>query len=46
MEKNTTGTADLSSKKRLFYIDNLRIFLAVLVILQHLIVAYGGGTGK
>ncbi len=30
-----------SSKARLFYIDNLRIFLIALVVLHHLIITYG-----
>lgn len=34
------------ARQRLVYIDNLRVFLTVLVIIQHLIVAYGGGSGS
>ncbi|WP_017299503.1 acyltransferase family protein [Nodosilinea nodulosa] len=35
-----------ASKKRLLYIDNLRIFLTILVIIHHLIVGYGGASGR
>jgi surface polysaccharide O-acyltransferase-like enzyme len=37
--------ARVSGKKRLFYIDNIRIYLTVLVILHHVAVAYGGSGG-
>ncbi len=29
------------TKNRLFYVDNLRIFLIALVVLHHLIITYG-----
>jgi surface polysaccharide O-acyltransferase-like enzyme len=32
-----------SALKRLFHLDNLRVFLTVLVILHHASIAYGGG---
>lgn len=35
-----------TSKERLLYIDNLRILLTILVIIQHLIVGYRGGSGN
>ncbi len=31
-----------SGKKRLFYIDNIRIFLTILVVLHHTAIGYGG----
>jgi fucose 4-O-acetylase-like acetyltransferase len=31
--------------KRIFYIDNLRLFLTILVVLHHVAVAYGGSGG-
>ncbi len=34
-----------SSKTRMFYIDNIRIYLTILVILHHVAVAYGGSGG-
>ena len=34
-----------SVKPRLFFIDNLRAFLIILVILQHLAITYGAPTG-
>lgn len=37
-KKNTT--------ERLLYVENIRIFLIIFVIIQHLIVGYGGGSGK
>ena len=33
------------SRPRLFYIDNLRILLTILVILHHLAIIYGGSGG-
>jgi peptidoglycan/LPS O-acetylase OafA/YrhL len=35
-----------TSDSRLFFIDNLRVFLIVLVILQHLAITYGAPTGS
>jgi len=32
-------------KSRIFYIDNLRIYLTILVILHHIAMAYGGSGG-
>jgi len=37
---NPTG-----QKSRIFYIDNLRIYLTILVILHHITMAYGGSGG-
>jgi surface polysaccharide O-acyltransferase-like enzyme len=34
-----------STKPRMFYIDNIRIYLTILVILHHVAVAYGGMGG-
>ncbi|MHA1977648.1 MAG: acyltransferase family protein [Candidatus Hodarchaeales archaeon] len=49
MENNTTTTITdhpvSSKKKRIFYMDNIRIYLTVLVILHHLAVGYGGSGG-
>lgn len=42
--KSQNSTASMAG--RLVYIDNLRIFLTILVVLQHVIVAYGGGSGQ
>ena len=33
-------------KPRLFFIDNLRTMLIILVILQHLAITYGSPTGS
>jgi surface polysaccharide O-acyltransferase-like enzyme len=33
---------DVNSGSRLFYLDNLRVYLSVLVILHHAAIAYGG----
>jgi hypothetical protein len=38
---NVSGTVS----KRVFYIDNIRIYLTILVILHHVAVAYGGSGG-
>jgi surface polysaccharide O-acyltransferase-like enzyme len=35
----------IDTKPRKFYIDNLRIYLTILVILHHVAVAYGGSGG-
>ncbi|MHA2003088.1 MAG: acyltransferase family protein [Candidatus Thorarchaeota archaeon] len=40
--KVTTPTIQ---KSRIFYIDNLRIYLTILVILHHIAMAYGGSGG-
>ena len=37
----STAEAKLSTKVRLFFIDNLRILLTILVILHHLAITYG-----
>jgi surface polysaccharide O-acyltransferase-like enzyme len=34
-----------SQKKRMFYLDNVRIYLTILVILHHATLAYGGSGG-
>ncbi|MFW9920243.1 MAG: acyltransferase family protein [Candidatus Thorarchaeota archaeon] len=34
-----------SQKSRIFYIDNIRIYLTVLVILHHITIGYGGSGG-
>ncbi|OKS86416.1 acyltransferase family protein [Mucilaginibacter polytrichastri] len=45
----SSQTASLSSApghpQKLFYIDNLKIFLTVLVILHHTVITYGGSGG-
>ena len=41
-EKTVTTRADEESSTRLFYLDNLRIYLTILVILHHTAIAYGG----
>jgi surface polysaccharide O-acyltransferase-like enzyme len=38
-------SAALDQPKKLFYIDNLRIILTVLVILHHTVIAYGAAGG-
>jgi len=40
------AATDAASTDRLLYIDNLRIFLTALVVVHHLIVAYGGFSGR
>ncbi len=45
MSKNTARSSN-SSVKRLFYVDNLRIYLISLVVLHHVAVGYGGGVGS
>ncbi len=40
-----TVHSDSSNKKRIFYMDNIRIYLTVLVILHHVAVGYGGSGG-
>ena len=35
----------LSNPKRMFYLDNIRIYLTILVILHHATLAYGGNGG-
>lgn len=42
MANNETVAAPAQSKPRIFYIDNIRIYLTVLVILHHIAVGYGG----
>jgi peptidoglycan/LPS O-acetylase OafA/YrhL len=32
----------LNKSKRIFYIDNIRLFLTILVILHHVAIVYGG----
>ena len=32
-------------KKRLIYVDNLRLYLIILVVLHHIAIAYGGSGG-
>ena len=34
-----------NQKKRMFYLDNVRIYLTILVILHHATLAYGGSGG-
>ncbi|TES91727.1 MAG: acyltransferase [Anaerolineales bacterium] len=41
MTDNSTADQKVTSKPRLFYIDNLRILLTILVILHHLAIGYG-----
>lgn len=41
-EKITTPRASKKSSTRLFHLDNLRIYLTILVILHHTAIAYGG----
>jgi surface polysaccharide O-acyltransferase-like enzyme len=38
-------SAALDQPKKLFYIDNLKIILTILVILHHTVIAYGGTGG-
>ncbi|MFW9862171.1 MAG: acyltransferase family protein [Candidatus Thorarchaeota archaeon] len=38
-------TTQTIQKSRIFYIDNLRIYLTILVILHHIAMAYGGSGG-
>ncbi len=38
-------TTPTEQKSRIFYIDNLRIYLTILVILHHISMAYGGSGG-
>ena len=38
-------TTPTDKKSRIFYIDNLRIYLTILVILHHIAMAYGGSGG-
>ena len=40
-----TASAVLEQPKKLFYIDNLKIILTVLVILHHTVIAYGAAGG-
>ncbi|MHA2385552.1 MAG: acyltransferase family protein [Candidatus Thorarchaeota archaeon] len=42
MADNETVTVPAQSKPRIFYIDNIRVYLTVLVILHHIAVGYGG----
>ncbi len=44
MSKNAAHSSS-SSVKRLFYVDNLRIYLISLVVLHHVAVGYGGSGG-
>ena len=37
--------ASVQNPKRIFYIDNIRLFLTILVVLHHIAVAYGGSGG-
>lgn len=39
------NTAALSSSSRMFFLDNIRIYLTILVILHHAALAYGGMGG-
>jgi len=41
MTDNSTADQKDTSKPRLFYIDNLRILLTILVIMHHLAIGYG-----
>lgn len=43
---NSTGLNQRKPSERLLYVENIRISLIILVIVQHLIVGYGGGSGK
>lgn len=45
MENETRGIDTSAGVKRVFYIDNIRLYLTVLVILHHLSVGYGGSGG-
>lgn len=37
--------SSVSSSSRMYYIDNIRIYLTILVILHHVAIAYGGSGG-
>ena len=45
MPENTVQSSSSRTRQRMFYVDNLRIYLTVLVVLHHVAVAYGGSGG-
>ncbi|MHA2290506.1 MAG: hypothetical protein ACXABG_17100 [Promethearchaeota archaeon] len=34
-----------TKRSRIFYMDNIRVYLTILVVLHHLAVGYGGAGG-